>query len=273
MARNQLRKRIEEQVKKSVLLYAIYRPESAITLGMTIIFTALSALDISWFPIQWWIWPLFGLAAEALIVFSTLQDEQFYRHVFDQMFHQEFDITTLRDQGLRDKLAKALEYRELVVKEIEHKADAVLDDYLMNMARGLEDWLEELYHLAERLDIYWHDPIIARDIKSVPAELERLQRSLRRENNPAVKAELEKTLATKQGQWEILSNLRETMARAELQLENTVSAMGTVYMQVVLLGAKDVDSNRAQRLQADMVEQVHSLEDLSLAMDEVYQAG
>jgi hypothetical protein len=63
------------------------------------------------------------------------------------------------------------------------------------------------------------------------------------------------------------------MSRANLQLENTLAAMGTVYMQVRLLGAKDVDSGRVQRLQADMSEQVSALEDVSAAMDEVYAAS
>jgi hypothetical protein len=61
------------------------------------------------------------------------------------------------------------------------------------------------------------------------------------------------------------------MAKAQLQLENTLSAMSTVYTQVVLLGAKDVNSSRAQRLQQDMTEQISALEDIGATMDEVYQ--
>lgn len=61
----------------------------------------------------------------------------------------------------------------------------------------------------------------------------------------------------------LLENLRDTAARAQFQLENTLSAMGTIYSQVLLLGVKDVDSARAQRLR----------EDIAAAMDEVYHTS
>lgn len=60
------------------------------------------------------------------------------------------------------------------------------------------------------------------------------------------------------------------MQRAELQLESTLSALGTVYSQTLLVGAKDIDSSRAKRLREDIADQVVSLEDLLTSMDEVY---
>jgi tryptophan 2,3-dioxygenase len=105
----------------------------------------------------------------------------------------------------------------------------------------------------------------------VPKELENYEKLLDREKEGPVREELEKTVAIKRSQWDTLKNLHNTMAKAQLQLENTLSAMSTVYTQVVLLGAKDVDSSRAQRLQQDMTEQISALEDISATMDEVYQ--
>jgi hypothetical protein len=60
------------------------------------------------------------------------------------------------------------------------------------------------------------------------------------------------------------------MERAELQLDDTLSAMGTIYAQMQLIGAKDIDSGRAQRLRQDIADQVHSLHDIVQTMDEVY---
>ncbi len=107
-------------------------------------------------------------------------------------------------------------------------------------------------------------------MKTVPKELAQFKAVLSNERDTAIRQKLEQTLAAKQAQWNTLKNLRETMAKAELQLEQTTATMGTIYMQVVLLGAKDVESTRAQRLQDDMAEQVHAIEDISIAMDEVY---
>jgi hypothetical protein len=200
-----------------------------------------------------------------------LRDEELYKQVLDKMFRQEFDINKLRSPDLRQKLSEALEYRGSIVKEIEREEDPVLDDYLSDMARGLEDWIAQVYHLAQGLDVYQRDPVIARDMKAVPEELEKYEKLLTEEKEGSVREELEKTVAIKLSQWDTLKNLRDTMAKAQLQLENTLSAMSTVYTQVVLLGAKDVDSSRAQRLQQDMTEQISALEDIGATMNEVYQ--
>ena len=61
------------------------------------------------------------------------------------------------------------------------------------------------------------------------------------------------------------------MARARLQMDNALTALGTVYSQMLLIGVKDIDSGRAQRLREDIAEEVKSLHDVVEAMDEVYR--
>jgi hypothetical protein len=271
MPRRRLSEEMKQQIQKAVLSYAFFRVESAVVIAITILFIGLSLLNLSWFPGKWWLWLLFGLVGEALIMLTTLRDERLYKQVMDKMFHQEFDIKKLRSPDLRQKLSEALEYRDLIVTEIEREEEPVLDEHLSDMARGLEDWIAQIYHLAQGLDVYRRDPVIARDMETVPEELEKYEKLLTREKGGAVRGELERTVAIKRSQWDTLKNLRDTMAKAQLQLENTLAAMSTVYTQVVLLGAKDVDSSRAQRLQQDMTEQISTLEDIGTTMDEVYQ--
>jgi len=271
MPRIRLGEKIKQQLWRSVLSYAFFRWESALVIAITVLLMGLALLNLPWFPGEWWFWLLFGLAGEALIILTTLRDDRVHKQVMDKMFRQEFDVRKLRSSDLREKLAKALEYRDLIVHEIEREEETILDGYLADMARGLEDWIAQIYRLARGLDAYWHDPVIARDLKTVPQELERFEKRLAREKVGSVREELVKTVAIKRSQWDTLRNLRDTMAKAQLQLENTLSTMSTVYTQVVLLGAKDVNSGRAQRLQKDMAEQIRALEDIGATMDEVYQ--
>jgi len=271
MPRRRISEEMKQEIQKAVLSYAFFRPESALVIAITIILVGLSLLNLSWLPGKWWLWLLFGLVGEALIMLTTLRDEELYKQVVDRMFHREFDVNKLRSPDLRQKLSEALEYRGSIVKEIEREEDPVLDDYLSDMARGLEDWLAQVYRLAQGLDVYRHDPVIARDMETVPKELQEFEKRLAKEKEGSVREELEKTVAIKQSQWDTLRNLRDTMAKAQLQLENTLAAMSTVYTQVVLLGAKDVDSSRARRLQQDMTEQISALADIGATMDEVYQ--
>jgi len=88
-----------------------------------------------------------------------------------------------------------------------------------------------------------------------------------------VRQQIETTLAGIGRQLETLDNLEDTIQRAELQLENTLANLGTIYSQTMLVDVKDIDSGRARRLRQEIVEEVTELSDMLLAMDEVYAAG
>jgi phage-related tail protein len=69
-----------------------------------------------------------------------------------------------------------------------------------------------------------------------------------------------------------LNNLEATansVKRADIQLDSTLSSLGTIYAQMSLLGTKEVDSARAQRLREEIKEEVSGLQDTLSAMDEV----
>ena len=87
---------------------------------------------------------------------------------------------------------------------------------------------------------------------------------LRHDFNPA-------TLQNEQAQLANLQQLENMMQKAELHMDSTLTAMGTIYSQLLLVGVKDVDSGRAQRLRQDITEQVKQLEDVASSMDEVYR--
>jgi uncharacterized protein YoxC len=60
------------------------------------------------------------------------------------------------------------------------------------------------------------------------------------------------------------------MKQAELQLEQGLTALATVYSQMQLIDAQDLDSSRSERLRADIQEQVERLNDLVASINEVY---
>ena len=261
------------QARKAKLVYAFFSPISAVVIALTIMLVGFSWLGASWLPGAWWLWLSVGLLAEGVVLQRGLHNEQMGHRLRRELFRRQFDLTKLRQADLQAQCDQALEYHHRIMAEIERETEPVLDDYLYRIVGSLEQWIAELYRLAQGLDLYQHDTVIARDLQAVPGDLARLKSQLSQEPEAAVKAELEKTIATKQAQWNSLQALQGTMARAGLQLENTLSTMGTIYMQVVHLGAKDIDSGRVRRLQAEMSDQVLALEDISAAMDEVYRAS
>ncbi|OQY31007.1 MAG: hypothetical protein B6243_09190 [Anaerolineaceae bacterium 4572_5.2] len=60
------------------------------------------------------------------------------------------------------------------------------------------------------------------------------------------------------------------MRGAEFDLDESLATMGTIYSQLQLFSAKEIDSSRARRLSDDIDEEGNRLDDLLAAMDEVY---
>jgi archaellum component FlaC len=88
--------------------------------------------------------------------------------------------------------------------------------------------------------------------------------------DPNLRQEIGDTIGRRQDQLDNLNKLFHTMERADLQLENTLTSLGTVYSQVLLIDAGDVNSSKTQRLRESISEQVNGLQDLLSSMDEVY---
>ncbi|MBC7251662.1 MAG: hypothetical protein H5T62_15460, partial [Anaerolineae bacterium] len=229
----------------------------------------LGPLWLPWLP--WWVWLLVGGVAEIAIIWTSLSDEATAARVVAEMFRRQFDPQSLRQKPLRERVEKALEYRGRIEEVVRRTQKGVLRDHLAETARQITTWVEQVYLLAQRLDAYASDPVLEQDLRSVPLAIKNFRKRLEDEDDEAVRAQLQETIAGKEAQWANLQRLQNTMERAEYQLENTLAAMGTVYAQLQLMGAKDINSGRAQRLREDIAEQVAALQDVLETMDEVYK--
>ena len=134
--------------------------------------------------------------------------------------------------------------------------------------------MENIYNLAQRLDRHDQErELLHRDYKHASQRIKELDKKLGREKDEAVANQIELTLGSLRRQVETIESLENTMKRAELQMDNTLSALGTIYSQAMLVDAKDIDRGRAQRLQQEIAEEVTDLSDILSAMDEVYAAS
>ena len=145
-----------------------------------------------------------------------------------------------------------------------------MPDDLKGLERQIDEWIANMYNLAARLDAYEREDVIRRDLQAVPKAIKTLQDKLKAADNETVREQILQTLQAKQQQLESLKSLQGMMEKAELQMESTITALGTVYSQLLLVGVKDIDSGRARRLREDISEQVNQLHDLVASVDEVY---
>lgn len=280
------RKTLEERAQRAILQYAFFRPESAVVLAITLLLTALAAmaglesvqfpaaLETLFFYLPWFVWLGGGLVGEGALVYSSLTDPEAHRRVVAAMLRDEFEPERLQNPWLQQQVSEAFDYRSRITAAIRERRDSVLKDHLADTAGQLDEWLEEVYGLAQRLDRFQVErELHARNRERAQERLKQLEERLPRETAPSVRKEMELNIDSLRRQLQTIGELENAMERARLRLENTLTSMSTIYTQTMLVGAKDIDSGRARRLRQEITDEVQELSDVLSAMDEVYQSG
>jgi len=256
----------------TLLQNAVLSPISGVLIAMAIILVGIgvkvpviNATPVTWLIAIIPIW--------LVIVTANIVSKQSGEQAASQVLRDEYDVGHITSTSLRTVVAQAIAYRERIDKAVSQFDSPVMRGRLQDVANQVDAWVGSIYTLAKRLDTYRNDSIISTDLNTVPQSIKQLQTRFTAETDQTVKKDIGETIARRQDQLTTLNNLRTSMDRAELQLENTLTALGTVYSQTLLLDARDVDNSKTQRLRDSISEHVASLNDLQSSLDEVYQAG
>lgn len=268
---NKARQSLQKRVQKAIFQAAFFRLESALVISLTLLLTVFGSNLVEFIP--FWAWLIGGAVAEGILVFSSLSDPIFGRKVVANLLQDEFHPEHLRDKRLQQQMNEALDYRSRIEEAIRRQRNTLLKDELSQTAGQIDEWLEHIYGLAQRIDNYQQEQkILARDRNRAESRMAQLQKELAHEDDAILRKQIEETLHSMQRQLDTLQTLENTIQRAELQLENSLTNLGTVYSQTMLVGAKDIDSSSARRLRQEISDEVDELQDVLLAMDEVYSA-
>lgn len=260
---SEVRRKLEKRARNAILQEAFFRWESAINVAAMLILAFV-------FRQVWWAFAGLGVVIEAAIGILTMRNPAVNAKAVATIFQRDFQSRKLQSKEMRGKTTKALEYLRRIEESVNGTKEGVLRDRLKRTTDEVVDWVEAIYRIAQRLDTYAENRLIARDMISVPKTINKLRRRLAEEDDPRVRTQIEKTIADKERQLANLEGLDNTMDSAELQLERTLSALGTVYSQLLMLDTKGESTGRAVRLQEEISEQVQQLQDLTAAMDEIY---
>jgi len=263
-----IRSELQKKSQSAILQYAFFRWENAVLVAGAILLTVLWAKPLTWWPV--WGWLLLGSLGVTVLTYSSLTDAQTNAQVLQELFYERFNPRRIEDRGLREDVETALEYQRRIETRTHQYENGVLRERLENTANQLSDWIGNIYRLALRLDAYRKDDLLARERERVPQEIEALTARRKREQDRTVRQDMDEVLESKGKQWQTLRALDARMEQAELQLEQSLTALATVYGQVQLVDAQDLDSGRSERLQADIQEQVNRLDDLVASINEVY---
>lgn len=276
MKQSSFQDELEKKAGRAILTRSVYRWESAVIIALALSLALLSLVGVipALFGVfQWWFWLILGALGEAGFVWSSVKDPEFRARAVGEMFREKFNADEVQNKALRQRVEKALEYRDRIDEAIAKSKAGVMRDHMTDVSQGITTWMESVFRLARRLDAYMADETLRQDLQAVEPAIESLKRRLAVEDDDTVKRQISQTIAQKQIQRDNLRKLRNVMEQGQFQLESTITAMGTVYSQMMLLSSRDIASGRAQRLQQDVDDQVQALQDVVQTMDEVYQTG
>jgi hypothetical protein len=263
-----LRSELQQRAQSTLIQYAIFRWESAVVLAVAIILTFLLPRPFPWWPRFGW--PLLGLIGLFAVIYTSLTDADANAKILLELFQQQFDPRTIRDKEMRSKVESALEYQRRIEEQVRRQEPGVIRDRLEDTAGQMTVWLNNIYQLARRLDAYRRDDLIARERQTLPREIETLSAQRKLETNRAVQTQLEETIAGKNRHLQAIRDLDARMTEAALQLDQSLTAVATVYSQIQLIGAQSIGSGRAERLLQDIREQVERLNDLVEGINDIY---
>ena len=103
----------------------------------------------------------------------------------------------------------------------------------------------------------------------MPRKIAEVKRLIKNDKNELTRRDRMRQLEILQQQENTLKAGTHAIKRAEIHLESTLAALGTVYAQMSLLGTKDTGSTRGQRLSIEIKDEIDKLQDTIDAMDEV----
>lgn len=257
---------IRQRALGAIVVNAFLRWESLVTLVITAILFLFFKDPFPWW--QDWFWLVGGAIAEAALVVSALTDPEAAQEAVSRQFESQYDLGQIKSRVSRERLRDALEYRRNMLTLVKQHKGAMRVS-LQQTVQDINDWIGHMYDLAKHIDAFEGNDLVERDLKMVPQQIEKTKIRRDRENDPAVRNDLENQIRQLEQQRTNLEATVNSVKRAEIQLESTLSSLGTVYAQMSLLGTKEVDSARAQRLRLEIQDEVSSLQDTLEAMDEV----
>lgn len=166
------------------------------------------------------------------------------------------------------RLAQAQAYKRQIDALVNATSDPLRKDKLRELADQVAAWVKEVEAMAHRIEEFNRNEVIQNDLVAVPKAIKKLTAQLATETDPNVRASIERTLAARADQMQSLQKLQSLTRQAEVQLENTVAALGAIYSQALAMQSTDRAADYSH-LSAEVDEQSRMLKDQLEALEEV----
>ena len=165
-------------------------------------------------------------------------------------------------------LDQTLAYKTQIDRVIKATTNQHNHFQLKQLALQLDTCTKAVKEMVQRLADLRQDNLVRHDLKSVPQAITRLEGQLSDELNGVIATQLQQVLTLRKNQLALLEHLQSTLTQTELQLEHTLSVLGSIYSQI-LIGQSTNQMADYGRLSTDIDEEMHRLADQLEALSEI----
>jgi hypothetical protein len=257
--------------------HAIFRWESAVVAGLTFVGVSASSVFAAGGAIPAWSWLaclLLGLVGEAALVYASLHDPDSHRKVVSCLLRDRFRPDQLQDVELRRKVLTSLDYRGRIEALMRAGGRADARSGNSDLELQFDGWISNVYKLAKWLDDFKKEIAHSDDhALDTGRRVEQLRALLQQEKDEKTKQEIENTILWHEKFMGNIGEIEKAVGRANLKLEQSISQLGTIYSQTLLMDARGLESNRAQELHAEITAEVEQLDETVAAMERVYASN
>jgi hypothetical protein len=216
---------------------------------------AVLAVATSYLPFLWWF-----AGVVALIWGAWLLRQLFSDNVGETMLAGRVPLDTYVEQTLA--------YKAQIDRLIKTTAGTPNHAHLEQLAVQLDTCTKAIKEMVQRLAGLRQDNLICHDLAAVPEAIAGLEVRLANETNSVLASQLKHVLAERRKQLALLEHLQTTISQTELQLEHTLSVLGSIYSQI-LIGRATNEMADYGHLSADIDEEMNRLADQLEALSEV----
>jgi hypothetical protein len=171
-------------------------------------------------------------------------------------------------QETQSRLNQARAYKREIDRLVDTTSDPLRKDKLRQLSSDVDTWMHTVEEMSQRIDGFKGNQVIQNDLVTVPQSIQKLTTQLNEETDPRVKASIERTLAARADQMTSLQKLQSLMRQAEVQLENSIAALGTIYSQALATQSTTRVADYSH-LSSELEEQSKMLRDQLEALQEV----
>ena len=248
--------------------------ESSTVSAVTILGTpaALLASQLGLLPDWAWIaCLLFGVLSIGALAYTSATDPEVNRRVVAEALRRHYGSQRLKDDSVRQQVDRAFDYRGRIEAVMLGRGGATARAALSETIVQIDGWLSSICRLAERLDVLQGEARFQQSDKAqVQQRATELQEKAKTDTDEKMGRNIRGTLAGLMHQLWTIEQLEQAVEGGQLQLEHAVTALGTIYSQTVLLGARGVDAGVARQLGLEISEEAHQVDAILSAMERIH---